>query len=585
MSNSPARPLLSAVEAQHDPLERRSALGTRFEEIMGDPWGSSLFSFPSAIQRYENEVDPTEAFNELVATGFMDWFVPQIAGGQGANVDETYVLSRLIARRDQTLATAASASTVGFMPIWVGGSDEQRARFGAEALSGMRFGLGLSEGAHGSDVLGNETTATLHEGNWEVTGSKQAIGNANRAERFTVAAFTDERRGPASMSLLVVDRLAAEEADTFELDHVWRAQGLRGFGLGDFTLNGARTPEENVIGKVGRGLETTMQSSQVIRTVITSLAFGNTDASLRTALDFTGWREIYGRKLRETPYTQSQLAEAFARLMFLDGANLAAIRALQTHPRLAAVLSSAVKYAVPRGLDHVADLTTQVLGARHYDRENPRVATHVKGMLGARVAHFADGNEVVNLRALAPLAGQLLPDGDLREVAVDDTAQDLVEVADLTFELPAFRPHEQQVISRPTRAFANVYARAAKYLQESGDEHAPAVLSDLERIWENFRAAGDVARAGGSDEITSTRAAESLARFVVTACGLATWLAHPDPAKQHSPGRAADCAGRRGRHASCRGPRGLPRRLRRGGGVPRQPPVVLLHPCHPRRRR
>ncbi|MFD2338792.1 acyl-CoA dehydrogenase family protein [Clavibacter michiganensis subsp. tessellarius] len=169
----------------------------------------------------------------------------------------------------------------------------------------------------------------------------------------------------------------------------------------------------------GHGLETVLRSGQVARALVTALPLGGADTSLRLALDFASWRRIFGRTVAESPYSRRQLAECFAQLLFAESANTTAIRGIQAFPGHASILSSAVKYRIPRQLAALQDVLTDVLGARHFDRDAPRAWPHAKAVRDGRVAHFADGNGVVNLKVVAAALDRVLP-ADVRMADVAD---------------------------------------------------------------------------------------------------------------------------------------------------------------------
>ncbi|MFD2338793.1 acyl-CoA dehydrogenase family protein [Clavibacter michiganensis subsp. tessellarius] len=185
---------------------RRLALGASFEAAMGDAWGSGPFGYAASRRRDEDEREASDEYGALRRMGFLEWTIPASAGGLAVDVDETFLLTRLLSRRDQTLAVTAMATSVGYLPVWVDGTDAQRRELGARILAGDRVAFALSEEAHGSDVLGNETVAVRDGADWRVSGRKEGIGNAPLARFLTCVARTGARPGPGSLSLLLVDR-------------------------------------------------------------------------------------------------------------------------------------------------------------------------------------------------------------------------------------------------------------------------------------------------------------------------------------------------------------------------------------------
>ncbi|KDP90797.1 acyl-CoA dehydrogenase, partial [Clavibacter michiganensis] len=396
-------------------------------------------------------------------------------------------------------------------------------------------------------------------GGWSVTGSKEGIGNAEHARFFTCVARTGSRPGPGSMSILLVDRDRAGAADAVRDARTWRMTGLRGFALGDVSFHDARVPDGALVAPEGHGLETLLRSGQVARALITALPLGGTDTSLRLALDFARRRRIFGGRVSDNPYTRRQLAECFARLILAESGNTAAIRGIQAFPGQAVVLSSAVKHAIPRRLTAIQDTLTDVIGARHFDREHPRFTPHAKAVRDGRVAHFADGNAVVVLKAVAAALDRVLPGdhaitdpGDPSADPTADARDALARVADLSAELPAFHPQRQTIapqgadvataaLAGAARRLAALAAVAADPVEGDSDTAGPALSAlarrasdDLARIWERGRAArarhAQALAAEGPRYLASAgplRTAELGCGIVMAGCAAAAWSGNP----------------------------------------------------------
>ncbi|OUE22983.1 Acyl-CoA dehydrogenase [Clavibacter michiganensis] len=525
--------------------DRRLALGASFEAAMGDAWGSGPFGYAASRQRDEDEREASEEYRALRGTGFLEWTVPASAGGRAVDVDETFLLTRLLSRRDQTLAVTAMATSVGYLPVWVDGTDAQRRELGARVLAGDRVAFALSEEAHGSDVLANETVATRDGADWRVSGRKEGIGNAPLARFLTCVARTGARPGPGSLSILLVDRTTAGgDPEAVRSGRTWRLTGLRGFALGDVSLRDAHVPASGLVGQEGHGLETILRSGQVARALITALPLGGADTSLRLALDFARWRRIFGRTVAESPYSRRQLAECFAQLLFAESANTTAIRGIQAFPGHASILSSAVKHRIPRQLAALQDVLTDVLGARHFDRDAERAWPHAKAVRDGRVAHFADGNGVVALKVVAAALDRVLPAdvrmADVPMAGVDDPGDALARVADLDAELPGFRPERQTVAPQGADVVTVALADAARRLAADAAEPGPAgdlarrVTVDLDALWELGRAArlrhAARARSEGAAYLSSAhplRTAELGCVVVMAGCAAAAWAGNP----------------------------------------------------------
>ena len=85
---------------------------------------------PYAAERDREERFPAEALAELGKLGFMGMLVPETYGGAGADHVGYALVMEEIAAGEGAVATILSVqNSVGCMPAWQYGSDEQKRRF------------------------------------------------------------------------------------------------------------------------------------------------------------------------------------------------------------------------------------------------------------------------------------------------------------------------------------------------------------------------------------------------------------------------------------------------------------------------
>src|ERR671916_642250 len=79
-----------------------------------------------------------------------------------------------LTRFDSSVAiTVAAHTSLGTMPIFLFGSEEQKREWLPDLASGRRLGaFGLTEPEAGSDAGATRTTARLEDGRWVIDGSK-----------------------------------------------------------------------------------------------------------------------------------------------------------------------------------------------------------------------------------------------------------------------------------------------------------------------------------------------------------------------------------------------------------------------------
>lgn len=428
-------------------VSRMISLAEDLERYLGDPHDSSSgMSFQRILELDEREEYPDELVDLVHRWGVHKYCLPEQWGGHAGDVEVGFNLLRLVARRDPTTAAALAISNIAYMPAWITGTDEQRAALVHAINQGTKIAWGLSERAHGSDVLANEMCAEKVDGGYLLTGEKYLIGNATVADVVIVHARTGERGGPGSWSLFSVDKRQCRTGSITELPKE-RLHGVRALDVSGIRLDRLYVPESTRFGAEGTGLEVALQTTQVARAVITAVVLGAADTALRVTMDFAEQREIFGQKVTEIPYSRRQLAECFADLLLAEAVSTAATRGLQANPAQTSVYSSIAKYFVPTLLDRTIGQLSVVLGARNYLRSNPHFGIFQKMLRDASVAIFVDGNTVVNLKNIALQLSELLGTRQKRDQR-SDTVQRVHATHNVDVELPRWQPDLQQLFSR-----------------------------------------------------------------------------------------------------------------------------------------
>src|ERR1700710_278159 len=123
---------------------------------------------------------PYEIVAKLGGVGLQGIPFPQEYGGGGADTLSYVLAVEELARIDSSVCiTMAAHTSLGTMPIYLWGSDEQKADWMPRLCSGERLAsFGLTEPEAGSDAGNVRTTARLEDGEWVINGAKQFITNS-----------------------------------------------------------------------------------------------------------------------------------------------------------------------------------------------------------------------------------------------------------------------------------------------------------------------------------------------------------------------------------------------------------------------
>jgi alkylation response protein AidB-like acyl-CoA dehydrogenase len=177
-------------------------LAAGLEQHLGDPTDPATgVSFAVALDHDDREEYPHSMMAALHAWDLQDYQVPVSHGGRATDLQDSFELLRLISRRDAALATSFATTSLSLMPVLIAGDDEQKSRYGTDVSRGAKFSWGLSERAHGSDVIATETNARRVPGGYVVNGEKWPIGNAALGDVAALFVRTGERPGPTAYSV------------------------------------------------------------------------------------------------------------------------------------------------------------------------------------------------------------------------------------------------------------------------------------------------------------------------------------------------------------------------------------------------
>src|SRR5271169_5494515 len=152
---------------------------------------------PRAPLAWEEARCPTDPLREMGELGLLGILIPEEWGGIGMSTIGFVAALEQIGRADQSVAAAWQAhATIGSLPLYLFGNDDQRERWLRPLAEGRALGaFGLTEPDAGSDARGIRTRAERRDGGWVINGRKTFISNAGTDMSFGVTLLA--RVGPA----------------------------------------------------------------------------------------------------------------------------------------------------------------------------------------------------------------------------------------------------------------------------------------------------------------------------------------------------------------------------------------------------
>jgi short-chain 2-methylacyl-CoA dehydrogenase len=248
---------------------------------------------------------PYELVEELAELGLMGMTIPEEYGGAGTDTVSYAIAIEELTRVDSSVAiTVAAHHSLGTLPIYYYGSEEQKRQWLPELASGKKLAaFGLTEPGAGSDAGATRTRAELRDGSWVINGSKIFITNAGTdiSACVTITALT----GDGEVSNLVVPN----GAPGYEISAPMRKLGWRASDTRELSFRDCEVPEENLLGPRGRGFQQFLEILDGGRISVAAMGVGLAQGAYDLAFAYAKDREQFGRPIAEFQAVQFKLAD------------------------------------------------------------------------------------------------------------------------------------------------------------------------------------------------------------------------------------------------------------------------------------
>jgi len=239
---------------------------------------------------------PYELVAEMAALGLMGMPIPEEYGGGGTDTVSYALTIEELTRVDSSVAiTVAAHTSLGTMPIYLFGSEEQKREWLPDLASGKRLAaFGLTEAGAGSDAGATRTTADLADGKWVVNGSKIFITNAGT-----------DITGPDEISNVIVPNGAAG----YEISQPMKKLGWKASDTRELSFRDCTVPESNLLGARGKGFVQFMEILDGGRISVAAMGVGLAQGAYDLAYAYANEREQFGRKISRFQAIQFKLAD------------------------------------------------------------------------------------------------------------------------------------------------------------------------------------------------------------------------------------------------------------------------------------
>lgn len=270
---------------------------------------------PRAEEMDRTSLFPYDLVAGLAELGFMGIPYPEEYGGAGADTLAFVLAIEELARVDSSVAiTVAAHTSLGAGPVWLFGTEEQKAEWMPRLASGQGLAaLALTEPGAGSDNRSITTTAVLEAGRWRLNGTKAFITNAGTdlSVLATVTAVTGTRSdGRKEISTLLVPN----GTPGYEQGPPYHKMGWRASDTRELSFQDASVPKTGLLGRRGRGLSQVLQILDAGRVSVAAMGLGLSQGAYEMALAYARERKQFGRPIGRFQAIAFKLADMAARI-------------------------------------------------------------------------------------------------------------------------------------------------------------------------------------------------------------------------------------------------------------------------------
>jgi alkylation response protein AidB-like acyl-CoA dehydrogenase len=251
------------------------------------------------------KLDPA-LIKQCFELGLMGIETPEEFGGAGASFFTAILAVEELSRVDASVGVFVDVqNTLVNNALIRWGNPEQKQKYLSALAAGSVGAYALSEAGSGSDAFAMQTRALDKGDRYVINGRKLWITNGNEAEIFVLFANANPEAGYRGITAFVVEK----SFPGFSVGKKENKLGIRASSTTELILEDCEVPKENVLGEVGKGYKTSIETLNEGRIGIGAQMIGIARGALDAALAYTGERQQFGRSINQFQAVQFQLAE------------------------------------------------------------------------------------------------------------------------------------------------------------------------------------------------------------------------------------------------------------------------------------
>jgi alkylation response protein AidB-like acyl-CoA dehydrogenase len=322
---------------------------------------------PLVREMDEHAKIPKSLVDQLFDLGVMGVEIPESYGGSGGRFFHAVLAVEELSRVDPSIGVLVDVqNTLVINAVMRWGSDDIKRRYLPKLASNTVGAYALSEAGSGSDAFALTTRAREQGDAFVLTGRKLWITNGNEADIFIVFATVNPEAGYRGITAFIVERGMAG----FTVGKKEDKLGIRASSTCELILEDCRVPRANVLGEIGKGYKTAIETLNEGRIGIGAQMIGLAKGALEHSIKYTKERKQFGKAIAEFQGVQFQLARAAveleaAKLSVYNAARLRdAGKPFLTEAAICKILSSEVA-------ENISSLAVNLFGGYGFVKDYP----------------------------------------------------------------------------------------------------------------------------------------------------------------------------------------------------------------------
>ena len=329
----------------------------------------------------------------LFDLGVMAIEIPEIYGGAGASFFHAVLAVEELSRVDPSVGVLVDVqNTLVANALLRWGNEDVKRRYLTKLATSTVGAYALSEAGSGSDAFALTTRAREEGDSYAITGRKLWITNGNEADVFLVFATVNPDAGYRGITAFIVERGTAG----FTIGKKEDKLGIRASSTCELIFEDCRVPKANVLGDVGKGYKTAIETLNEGRIGIGAQMIGLAAGALDHTIKYTKDRKQFGKAIAEFQAVQHQIARAAveveaARLTVYNAARLRdAGKPFLTEAAICKIFSSEVA-------ERVSSLAVNLHGGNGFVKEYPVEKLY----RDAKIGQIYEGTSNLQLQTIA----------------------------------------------------------------------------------------------------------------------------------------------------------------------------------------